>query len=149
MSQTERAQAPSSLKTYAGGCLCGAVRFEAKMDLTTQPVSRCNCTFCSKVAATSTLVKPDAFRVVAGEELVGEYRKPGSQAARYFCKQCGVHCFGGGYVEEIGGDFRSVYINCLDDVDMSELKVVYWDGRNNNWQAGTRDQPWPLRQARA
>ena len=27
------------------------------------------------------------------------------------------------------------------------LKVIgirYWDGRHNNWYAGTRDTPWPI-----
>ncbi len=147
MSQTDRAQSQSPVKKYTGGCLCGAVRFEAELDLS-EPVSRCNCTFCTKVGATSSIVKPDALRVVSGAESLGEFRRPGSKNARYFCKQCGTQCFAGGYVEELGGAYRSVYVNCLDGVDLSELKIGYWDGRNNNWEAGLRDQPWPA-QARA
>ncbi|WP_164007030.1 GFA family protein [Pyxidicoccus trucidator] len=149
MSQTQN-PSQSNVKTYAGRCLCGTVRFEAELDLT-EPVSRCNCTFCVKVGATSSIVKPSALRVVAGAQSLGEFRKQSdSKNSRSFCKNCGTHCFAGGYVEEIGGDYRSVYVNCLDDVDLTELTIRYWDGRNNNWEAGMRAEPWPVRaQARA
>jgi hypothetical protein len=146
MSQTESPRNPSQshVKTYAGGCLCGTVRFEAELDLS-EPVSRCNCTFCIKVGATSSIVKPSALRVVAGAQSLGEFRKGDSVNSRSFCKNCGTHCFAGGYVEEIGGDYRSVYVNCLDGVDLTELTIQYWDGRNDNWAAGMRAEPWPTR----
>ena len=70
MSKTESPRNPSHVKTHAGGCLCGTVRFEAELDLT-EPVSRCNCTFCVKVGATATIVKPSALRVVAGAQSLG------------------------------------------------------------------------------
>ncbi|MCY1016138.1 GFA family protein [Pyxidicoccus sp. MSG2] len=144
MSETQTQKTSSNLKTHAGGCRCGAVRFEAELDLTA-PVSRCNCTICTKVGATSAVVKPSAFRLVSGEESVGRYSEGNSPNYRAFCKKCGIQVFGGGHVPEIGGDFRSVYVNCLDDVDLSELTIRYWDGRNNNWAAGMRAQPWPVR----
>ncbi|MFP2904424.1 GFA family protein [Pyxidicoccus sp. 3LFB2] len=144
MSQTDRPQTQSHVKTYAGGCLCGTVRFEADLDLT-EPVSRCNCTFCVKVGATSSIVKPSALRVVSGSQSLGEFRKSGSKNSRSFCKNCGTHCFSGGYVEEIGGAYASVYVNTLDDVDLTQLTIRYWDGRNDNWQAGLRAEPWPVR----
>lgn len=146
MSETERKQTSgtSAVKTYAGGCLCGAVRFEAEMDLS-RPVSRCNCTICTRVGATSSIVKPGAFRLLSGAESLGEHRKGNSANHRAFCKRCGTHCFGAGDVPEIGGAFVSVSVNCLDDVDLTELTIGYWDGRHDNWGAGTRSTPWPSR----
>lgn len=146
--QTQKSQTQSNLKWHKGGCLCGAVRFEAEVDLS-KPVGRCNCTICTKVGATSTAVKPSAFRVLSGEEHLGKWSKSGGPNYRYFCKQCGTQVFGAGNVPELGGEFRSVYANCLDDVDLTELTIGYWDGRNDNWHAGMRPQPWPVHGARA
>ncbi len=146
MAQTENAQSPSTsvATSYAGGCHCGAVRFEAELDLS-KGVTRCNCTICMRIGAASTLVKPSAFRLVKGAESLGEYRVGTSPNARSFCKHCGVQCFGQGYVEDIGGAFCSINVNCLDDVDPFALPVGYWDGRHNNWHAGLRREPWPVR----
>lgn len=31
------------------------------------------------------------------------------------------------------------------ELDLSELTLRYWDGRNDNWAAGLRAEPWPVR----
>lgn len=133
----------SEARTYAGGCHCGAVRFEAEIDLG-KPVGRCNCTLCTKRVTTGAIVKPEAFRVVAGEDAVGEYagRSGGNQFL--FCRRCGVPLFGRGDIAELGGAYVSVNVNCLDDIDPETLTVVYWDGRHDNWGAGPRPTPWPV-----
>ena len=48
------------------------------------------------------------------------------------------------HVEEIGGDYVSVNVNGLDDVDPNELEVIYWVGRHDNWEVGPRQKPWPI-----
>ncbi|AKF80262.1 Uncharacterized conserved protein [Myxococcus fulvus] len=140
------AQKSPTLKKYVGGCHCGAVRFEAEVDLA-EAVNRCNCTVCTKMGGTTTQVAPSSFRVLQGEGETAEYRVGKSPNYRRFCKHCGVQAYGGGFVEELGGDFRSINVGCLDDVDLSKLKVQYWDGRHDNWEAGSRSEPWPLRAA--
>ncbi len=135
---------PSGTKVHTGGCHCGAVRFEAELDLDAG-ATRCNCTICTRVAATSVIVKPDALRVLSGAEGLAEYRGGSSPNARFFCRRCGIQVFGRGFVEEIGGAYASVNVNCLDDVELAELSVGYWDGRHDNWGAGLRKEPWPVR----
>ena len=49
-----------------------------------------------------------------------------------------------GHLEQLGGDYVSVAINTLDDVDLCDVQIAHWDGRNNNWAAGPRATPWPL-----
>lgn len=130
-------------KTYRGGCHCGAVRFEVELDLS-QSAGRCNCSICQKLGRTGLIAKPDAFRLVAGEAELTDYRF-GTKSGRYrFCKHCGVHSFGAGHLEQLGGDYVSVNLNCLDDLELESLSVVHWDGRHDNWMAGPRDRPWPL-----
>ncbi|HVE83735.1 MAG TPA: GFA family protein, partial [Myxococcales bacterium] len=68
---------------------------------------------------------------------------------RFFCRSCGVHCFGRGHLEELGGDYVSVNVNCLDGFDPALAQVVYFDGRHNNWEVGPRSTPWPIQPAGA
>jgi hypothetical protein len=72
------------------------------------------------------------------------YEWGGRVAQRYFCKTCGVHVFARGHLDVLGGDYASVNINCLDDVDPNRVSVGHWDGRHNNWQAGMASKPWPV-----
>ncbi|XXF80030.1 GFA family protein [Myxococcaceae bacterium GXIMD 01537] len=146
MSESRKSQSPiaSGTKVYSGGCHCGAVRFEAELDLG-NGATRCNCSICTKVGATAIIVKPSAFRLLAGAENLGEYRvTAGSPNHRSFCQRCGNHVFGQGNVPEIGGAFVSVNVNALENVEHSAVKIQFWDGRHDNWAAGLRPEPWPV-----
>jgi hypothetical protein len=133
---------------HLGSCHCGSVRFEVDIDLS-QGAGRCNCSVCSKIAGTNAIVKPEAFVLLSGEESLAQYEWGGRSSQRFFCKHCGVHCFGRGHLDVLGGAYVSVSCNCLDDVDVNTLKVVHWDGRHNNWSAGPRPTPWPVFEANA
>jgi len=129
-------------KTHRGSCHCGALRFEVDLDLAGK-ATRCNCSICQKTMWTGAQVKPDAFRVLAGEDAAGKYTFGGNVSTRFFCKTCGVHCYGRGELEILGGKFVGVNVNTLDDVDVGTLTIQHWDGRHNNWQAGLREMAWP------
>jgi hypothetical protein len=130
-------------KTHKGSCHCGAVKFEVELE-EGKPGSRCNCSICTKTNVFSALGKPSSMSLLAGEENLAVYEWGAKISKRYFCKTCGVACFGKGHLAEVGGDYVSVNLNCLDDLDPSTLEAVHWDGRHNNWEGGPRPAPWPI-----
>ena len=59
-----------AIQTVSGSCHCGAVRFEADIDLT-QPTYRCNCSVCRRNRFWPAIVMPDRFRLLAGADALG------------------------------------------------------------------------------
>jgi hypothetical protein len=135
--------AASRLKKHAGSCHCKAVRFTVEVDLS-KGAGRCNCSICTKLSQLGVIVKPETFELVSGEEHLATYEWGAKISKRHFCKNCGVMCFGRGFLEQVGGDYVSVNVNALDDVDPSLVSTYYFDGRHDNWMAGTRSAPWPI-----
>ena len=125
-------------KTYHGSCVCGAVKFEADFD-PSQDTFKCNCTVCAKLRYWGARVKPDEFRLLpesAGDnDLLTDYVRFSPAVHNYFCKKCGVHAFHKINFPQTG-EFITVNVACLDDVDASELAglgIRYVDGRNDKW----------------
>ena len=134
------------VQQHTGGCLCGAVRYQVEVDLS-KGGTRCNCSICTKLGSFGTVVKPAAFKLLAGES--ARLVVPNSVGDRTFCKQCGTFCYGAGNLPEMGGEFVSVNLNTIDGIDPYALPVMYWDGRHDNWQVGPRPTPWPVHAAQS
>lgn len=127
---------------HHGSCHCGAVQFDVVGDLAA--ATRCNCSICTKTMWTGLMGKPAQFTLVRGEDALGSYAWGHKVSTRFFCKHCGVVCFGKGHLAELGGDFVSVNVNALDGVDPHSIPLRHWDGRHDNWGASPRDRPWPM-----
>lgn len=124
-----------SQTTYTGSCHCGKVSFEADIDLGAG-TTRCNCSICRKTRFWGALVKPEAFRLLKGENELSDYQFGSKAGHHLFCKTCGVRPFGRGYVEAIGGAYVSINVGCLDNLpltDLADVPVQYFDGRSDTW----------------
>ena len=81
-----------SQSTFSGSCLCGSVRYE----ISGNPRSfyHCHCRRCRKTTGTghasNIILKPEAAKWLAGEELLESFKVPDAKRFRtVFCSNCG------------------------------------------------------------
>ena len=117
-------------KTYHASCHCGAVQFEADVDLAA-PSKRCNCTYCRKTRYWKSFTGAQDIRILAGEDMLADYRAPNSawpegHIHHRFCKTCGIQVFSKGYLEmePFNGWFYALNLATLDDASDVELAMV-------------------------
>ena len=129
-----------TLKTHSGSCHCGAVRFEADVDIAEGTI-KCNCSSCAKARSWLIVAPAGRYRVVAGAESQAGYQwtpsgRSGPTIQFFFCKVCGIRTPGRGEMEAMGGTFYAVQVQLLDDVDPDELAaapIQYLDGRHDRF----------------
>ena len=123
------------LKTYQGSCHCGAVRFEAELDLE-QSTYRCNCSICRRTRFWPAVAGENGFRLLAGDSELTSYLFNTRKNQYYFCKHCGVRAFGVGTETPIGKMY-GINLGCLAGVseeELSRLPITYVDGLDDKWQ---------------
>lgn len=120
------------MTTHTGSCHCGRVRFEVEAPAAIEALE-CNCSICSKSGFLHLIVPRAAFRLLAGEADLTEYRFGSGVARHRFCKVCGVKPF---YTPRSNPDGVDVNVRCLEPDTISELMITPFDGRNWERSAG-------------
>jgi len=123
----------TALAWRAGGCHCGAVRFEAALPARVEAQS-CNCSMCAKTGFVHIIVPESRFRLTQGAERLTEYTFNTGVAKHLFCSACGVKSF---YRPRSNPDGWSVNAGCLDDVEGLDIHIEAFDGQN--WEAHAAD----------
>src|SRR6185312_15121816 len=97
------------MKTYEGGCHCGAVRFRVEVE--GDVAYNCNCSICNKKGFLHVIVPKERFTLLRGEGAIATYTFNTAVAKHHFCRGCGVHSF---YVPRSHPDGIDVNLRCLD-----------------------------------
>lgn len=116
------------MKTYSGGCQCGAVRFEMEADDIKEALS-CNCSRCERAGFLLAFLPKAQFTLLSGEDNLTEYRFGDKTIAHLFCKTCGIQAFGFGKGHD-GAETAAVNVRCLDDFDLKLLRIKEFDGKS-------------------
>ncbi|XXZ56629.1 GFA family protein [Sorangium sp. So ce341] len=118
----------TELKTYTGGCHCGKVRYDVKVDLSA-PVGVCNCSRCSKLGVMLAFAPADQFTLKQGGDVLTDYQFNKKVIHHTFCSVCGIESFARGIGPD-GKEMCAINVRCLDDVDIESLKTMKFDGKS-------------------
>ena len=119
------------MKTFTGGCLCGAVRFQITAD--PGPSRICWCRDCQRIASngTANVIFPSESIHVAGA--TGRYEKAadsGNTVTRRFCPACGTQLFS----DSTGRPGLTVVrLGTLDDPSSIRPTANIWSGSAPSW----------------
>ena len=116
------------MKTYTGGCQCGAVRFEMQAENIEEALS-CNCSRCERAGLLLTFLPKSQFTLLSGEGALSDYRFGDKSIAHLFCKMCGIQAFGFGKGHD-GAEMAAVNVRCLDNFDLKPLRIKEFDGKS-------------------
>jgi hypothetical protein len=117
----------NEMKTYSGGCHCGAVRYEVEVSL--ERVIACNCSLCTKRGLLLAFTPAQGFRLGSGDEKLRDYRFNKKVIRHQFCEDCGVEAFARGQAPD-GAEMIAVNVRCLDGLDLGTISPTPFNGRD-------------------
>ena len=121
--------------SWTGGCLCGAIRYEA--DVADTENWYCHCRMCQKAAgsvvATSAIVPKARLRITQGEP---KFYRSSRFVERGFCSNCGSPLF----FRPVNEDWLSIQSGTLDDPGLAPPPGPLWC-RELDQLAEDRGQP--------
>lgn len=113
---------------HHGSCHCGAVQFDADLEL--EGLATCNCSLCGRSGAIMAFIPASKLSNVQGEDKMTDYQFGKKSIHHAFCSVCGVRPFARGAGHD-GAAWSMVNVRCLDGVNAHELKAEkQYDGRS-------------------
>ncbi|XP_074869377.1 centromere protein V isoform X2 [Carettochelys insculpta] len=121
------------LVKHAGGCHCGAIRFEvwAATDL---HVFDCNCSICIKKQNRHFIVPASRFKLLKGADNLTTYTFNTHRAQHTFCKTCGVQSF---YTPRSNPDGYGIAPHCLDEGTVHSITIEEINGKE--WEKAVKE----------
>ena len=124
----------------SGGCLCGAIRYEARLPFT--KFINCHCSRCRRASGSAygvnAYVQPEAFRWIDGESLVTRFDLPAARSfSTAFCSRCGAP------VPHATRSGREIIIpagSLRDDPGVRPSANLHWTSRAG-WSLRTSELP--------
>ncbi|MBU0550090.1 GFA family protein [Myxococcota bacterium] len=113
------------MERLAGGCHCGAVRYE--VEVAARLVYECDCSICVKKGYLHLIVDKARFHLLQGAEALSEYTFNTHTAKHLFCARCGVQSF---YIPRSHPQGVSVNARCLDFFTPTSFDVRPFGGRD-------------------
>jgi len=119
-------------KLYTGGCLCGALRYEAEGE--PQHAGHCYCADCRKASGSGFIpfmgFASDAVRFSGPSRTFTSKSARGGDAVRNFCPVCHSLVFGG----RVGvDDSHTIYAGSLDDPSAFHPAVAIFTQGRPGW----------------
>jgi hypothetical protein len=116
------------MKIWTGGCLCGALRYEATVSESENWY--CHCRMCQKatgsVVSTSALIKKSQLRMLKG---TAKFYQSSTDIERGFCANCGSPMF----FRPITEDWISILSGTLDDPEVAPPQGHYGVESRISW----------------
>ena len=116
------------MKIWTGGCLCGALRYEAAV--TESENWYCHCRMCQKatgsVVSTSAIIKKSQLRMLKG---TAKFYQSSTDIERGFCANCGSPMF----FRPITEDWISILSGTLDDPEVAPPEGHYGVESRISW----------------
>jgi hypothetical protein len=120
------------VKRYTGGCLCGAVRYEAEGE----PLyaGHCYCADCRKASGSGFIpfigFASGAVRFKGQTRISTSKAANGGDSARNFCAVCGSLVFGGVVGQD---DAHTIYAGSLDDPSSFRPTIAIFTRGRPDW----------------
>ena len=113
--------------TYQGSCHCGRIAFDVDGELAS--AVSCNCAICRRKGALLWFVPRASLRLRTPPEAASTYTFHQHVIQHRFCPVCGIHPYGEG-TDPQGRAMAAINVRCLDGVDLEQLPVQAFNGRD-------------------